>query len=272
MSEIKVETDELTAFANNYQILIDNFKKVSSDIITKTTSFQDVWKGEFSKDLSDGVKNLKSVKSNIETNGDELVKFVKAAVQKYTDVDRKLADASSIGNEDYPSNVRVSVHVKNSGELSKTYSDATARAKQMQHNPNGSISCAAMAKSKALVNGFNADWYGNGNQVYGNITAGEHSNFTATKYPGNNCLKDMINAEGQPITDIVISFPKSPTYGNKYGHVIYIDQIVDGKVYYSDNWGNTVNGVVAVSIDDFLAKYNRYGNGSPIGCVHLKKK
>ena len=270
MAGIKVETDQLMACANTYKQIADQFNQNCESIIKSVAAYDDVWKGSFAEDLDEKVKKLKNVQKSVYSNSIQLHDFIVAAVNKYIQVDRGLADKSTIGNADYPDNVKVSVHVKNENELKDVYNRSNQIASGMTRNTDGSISCASLTKAKAQANGFDTDWSGNGNQVYGNIREGEHGNYIATKYPGGNCLKDMIGKEGSPITDIVVSFPKDPKWGDKYGHVLYIDQIVDGKVFYTDN-RNPTSPRVAASIDEFLAKYAPY-NGSPVGCVHLKKK
>lgn len=269
MEGIKVETDQLIACANRYEALSEDFNNNCNRILQTVSSYENVWKGSFSTDLDDKIKKLKNVQKSITNNSTQLYTFIRTAVDKYIQVDRGLADKSTIGTADYPANVKVSVHVKDQGELQNIYNQSYHTAQGMTRNTDGSISCASLTKAKAQANGFNADWYGNGNQVYGNIAEGDHGNYVATKYPGSNCLQDLVSKEGQPITDIVISFPNSPGAGSKWGHVIYIDQIVDGKVYFSDN-RNPTKGVVC-SVEEFLRNHQPY-NGSPIGCVHLKKK
>ncbi|MCH5314356.1 MAG: hypothetical protein J1E81_00475 [Eubacterium sp.] len=269
MASIKLETNDLTACAQKYKTIADDFNKNCNSVLSKISEYDNVWKGTFTQDLDSKVDKLKSVQNSIYTNCLDLVDFINKAVEQYIKVDKGLAAQSTIGTADYPDNVKVSVHVKSSQELQDIYNASKQKANNMTKNVDGSISCASLTKAKAEANGFNADWNGNGNQVYNNISAGEHSNYAATKYAGGNCLQDLIKAEGEPITDIVISFPKSPSYGTKYGHVLYIDQIVDGKVYFSDNIAPTTGKVL--TIDQFLKNYAN-SNGTPIGCVHLKKK
>jgi uncharacterized protein YukE len=266
MSKIVVETDELTAFATKYKKLVDEFDKVSEKIISKTKSYDDYWKGSFTSDLDEKVKSLTSVRKAVVENGNSLVTFVNGAVEQYIKVDRNLADQSTINNSDYPDNVKVSVHVMSQQELQSIYSNST-NTTNIGYNPNGSYSCAWLSKRKAQQHGFNANWSGNGKDVVNNIK--ETNDYSVTKYSGGNCLQDLINSEGQPVTDVVVSFPLSPNYGSQYGHVLYIDQIVDGKVYYSDN--TNPSKACVKTIDEFLSYYKKY-NGTPSGCAHLKKK
>lgn len=115
---------------------------------------------------------------------------------------------------------------------------------------------------------------GNGKDVVSHLadTSGRTDlPFTQTKYKGTNCLKDLIASHGDPATDIVVSFPdvKSWEDGELYGHVVYIDAIVDGKVYLTDT-ANASKFRVYDSIDAFLNKYaESFGRAS--GAVHFQK-
>lgn len=134
---------------------------------------------------------------------------------------------------------------------------------------SGTVNCTWYTGKKCDSNGFNLNYFspGNGKDWYNGIQSTD--TYNATKYAGENCLSDLINAKGDPVTNIVVSFPYSYK-GGEYGHVLYIDQIVDGNVYYSDN--GSPGKRICVTIDEFLAKYKNSGNGSPIGCVHLESK
>lgn len=273
---IKVETDELLACAKKYASLAESFKTVSDKTITKCKSYEDVWKGSFSEDLDSKVKKLEDAKNKIYNNCIELSKHIENAVAQYIAVDQGLASSDTIGTADYPNNVTVSVHVKSDEELKQFYSDTINNSpsyngwnKYYDGIRPGSVNCTWYTAAKMKANGFNiAHFYpSNGKDWFNGVNSTDI--YTATKYAGANCLKDLINAKGQPVTDIVLSFPYSAG-GGKYGHVMYIDKIVDGKVYFSDNWQKGVPQ--SMSIDELIAKYKGYGNGAPIGCVHLKKK
>ena len=269
MALIKIETNDLTACANKYKVLADDFNNNCNSLLAKISEYDNVWKGSFTQDLDEKVKKLKSAQKSIYNNSIQLADFIDKAVEQYKKVDRGVAEQSSTGTEDYPNNVNVSVHVKSQQELQDIYNKSAARANTMTKNVDGSTSCASLTKAKAIENGFNADWYGNGNQVYNNISAGEHSNFIATKYEGGDCLQKLIDSKGQPVSDIVISFPQEYGGGTRWGHVVYIDQIVDGKVYFTDNRAPSTGKTMTV--EEFVSKYTN-SNGTPIGCVHLTAK
>lgn len=133
----------------------------------------------------------------------------------------------------------------------------------------GTVNCTYYTGKKCEANGFNLNSFypGNGEDWYNGIQSTD--TYTATKYDGSDCLNDLINKKGDPVTNIVVSFPHSYK-GGAYGHVLYIDQISEGKIYYSDNFKPGVRK--CISMEEFLAIYRNLGNGEPIGCVHLESK
>lgn len=173
---------------------------------------------------------------------------------------------STNGNASSNNSSTKNTTIKSSEELQQLYNNSVHDG--IGKNPNGSVSCAALVKRKAEQHGFAPNWYGNGKDVVNNIT--ETASYSVSKYMGNNCIKDLIAAEGDPITDIVISFPSSTSYGTKYGHTIYVDQIVDGKMYFTDNRNPSV--AKCMTIDEFIRTYNASSCGYPSGCAHLKSK
>ncbi len=84
------------------------------------------------------------------------------------------------------------------------------------------------------------------------------------KYPS---LEKLIEEnKNRPIYNVVVSFERNP--GGTNGHVLLIDAIINGKVYYSDNYQPGVL-VVCNSVRDFKNKYSG-SNGSILGVVHMK--
>jgi uncharacterized protein YjdB len=164
--------------------------------------------------------------------------------------------------------------IKTEAALQTLYNTSVSGASDIWYNDDAhtQISCAWLTKRKAVQHGFvYPDWYGNGKQVYGIMHDTDY--YTVKKYAGSNCLNNMVSAEGKRLTNIVVSFPHTrDQYGNidtRYGHVLYIDQIVNGIVYWSDmdNTTQMKKGTIA----EFLNRYS-YPNGAPVGCVHIIKK
>ncbi|MBI5353473.1 MAG: chitobiase/beta-hexosaminidase C-terminal domain-containing protein [Chloroflexi bacterium] len=98
------------------------------------------------------------------------------------------------------------------------------------------------------------DWYAN---IYGASNQVKYPNLEALIKANNN----------KPVYNIVVSFEKNPE-GGGYGHVMLIDAIINGKIYYSDSF-DPGNLRVSNSISDFKNKYSGT-NGKIIGVVHLK--
>ncbi|MBQ8183844.1 MAG: WXG100 family type VII secretion target [Clostridia bacterium] len=263
--KIKVETDTLTQLAGKYKTLAEEYKACCEGLENKLKEYDAYWKGSFSEDFDDEIKNLKKEKNKVYDNCVGLANFLDEAVKLYKQVDQGLIPKDTVNRKDYPDGVEVSEHIPTDEELRNLYKNSVTSG--IGKNPDGSVSCAALTKRKAQQHGFNYIGYGNGNQVYDRIQSNE--SFNVTKYSGGDCLSKLVAAEGEPVANVVISFPRSPKWGNKYGHVIYIDKIVNGKVYYSDN--NSPSTAKVKTIDEFLRSYNG-SNGSPIGCAHLKKK
>lgn len=105
----------------------------------------------------------------------------------------------------------------------------------------------------------------NGNQWYGKIV----SNPSQVKYSGSSGLENLIKAnKNAPVYNVVVSFQRNPGTVQTYGHVMLIDAIINGKVYYSDS---SKPGVLLVSnsIAAFKSTYYKT-NGNIVGVVHLK--
>jgi hypothetical protein len=104
----------------------------------------------------------------------------------------------------------------------------------------------------------------NGKQWYGKIV----SNTNQIKYSGGSGLENLIKAnKNAPVYNIVVSFERNPGAVQTYGHVMLIDAIINGKVYYSDNSKPGV--LLSNSIAAFKSTYYKT-NGNIVGVVHLK--
>lgn len=87
------------------------------------------------------------------------------------------------------------------------------------------------------------------------------------KYAGNNGLEALISANSnRPLYNVIVSFERNGTKTN--GHVMMIDAIINGKIYFSDNSKPGVwRGPYSVS--EFKNLYYSY-NGLILGVVHQK--
>ena len=92
---------------------------------------------------------------------------------------------------------------------------------------------------------------------------------------GANCLYDLIDRYGNRIYNVVYSLGTGGTSGDE--HVLFIRAIIDGNVYFADNFKTEYNhktyyegeGTV-LSLDAFVAEYKRL-NGNAYGCVYFTK-
>jgi len=103
----------------------------------------------------------------------------------------------------------------------------------------------------------------NGRYWYGKIVA----NTQQVKYSGSTGLENLISTnKNRPVYNIVVSFERNGS--GTAGHVMLIDAIINGKVYYSDN---SRPGAILTknSISEFKSAYSSY-NGNIVGVVHLK--
>ena len=111
--------------------------------------------------------------------------------------------------------------------------------------------------------GFN----GNGNTWYPCLLDGVEtaSGHTQKKYPGRDCLKSIAaDSNGEPVYDIVVSFPNSTGSNTSYGHVIFIYAIVGNTAYYIESYGTSYGAEgtpIARDINGLMNEYcSLYGN------------
>lgn len=288
---MKVETNDLKNCAKAYEKLAEQYKDDLVAVGNQLSECQNYWQGSFASDFDAIIDDINKVRVAVYDDTTQLAKFLKEAAELYEKYDgniaRALQDNPALKAADYPDGVVPSVYVLSESELRNVCEGSKSRAKAESEFPiwyndpptNSVPSCAWLTKRKAEQYGFkgvNESWGGDGKDVVRNIPL-ETYDFRATKYSGDDCLQQMLDAEGLPIRDIIVSFPKGPgdPYG-EWGHVMYIDQIVeldDGTrmVYYSDN--NRIDTLQMKTVDEFLNWYNIVGqNGAPSGCAHLKKK
>ena len=108
---------------------------------------------------------------------------------------------------------------------------------------------------------------GNGNTWYpcllNNVET--DSGHTQVKYPGRDCLKNIVADSGdEPAYNIVVSFPNSTGSNTSYGHVIFIYAIVGNTAHYIESYGTKFGAEgtpIARNIDELMNEYcGLYGN------------
>lgn len=109
----------------------------------------------------------------------------------------------------------------------------------------------------------------NGNQWYANMPAqNTKAGYKVIKKGGTNALTDLINEYGTTLSNVVVGYTNS----NPAGHALFIDAIIDGKVYFSDSITPTSNNdglhgyepfvdgkPLVSSVDDFINNYKNWG-------------
>lgn len=99
------------------------------------------------------------------------------------------------------------------------------------------------------------NWY---SKMYGNSLQ--------MKYAGSTALEDIIRAYGnRPIYNVVVTFNSTST--NTAGHVMLIDAIINGKLYFSDNT-RPGTWVIKNSVSEFKSYYSN--SGTILGAVIVR--
>lgn len=156
------------------------------------------------------------------------------------------------------------------GYLGQRNSQLPTQGENLNHH------CTRHTAEKLATVGINVTSYGNGNTWYQNLKNGIWSadgNVSMNAYDGDS-IWDGINSGQikQPLYNIVISYSKP---NDAWGHVLMIDAIVDGKIYYSDNWRTPYASYrgqpVVVNIDQFRNIYSRNCGYTQQGAIHFIK-
>ena len=132
--------------------------------------------------------------------------------------------------------------------------------------------CAHYVNLQLMFRGINTSYVGgNGNTEYDNYknmektTGGRivHAYPTTSAQLGDTLRQ--IASEAPVVTDVLVGFDwSSTTAGRKYGHVFLIHAIIDGYVYFSDNYSVNIGGKsykegqpIKCTIDELVAHYGR---------------
>lgn len=172
----------------------------------------------------------------------------------------------------------VSTDNKSVSQIKSQIASTYKKAKSIAGRSNFAHQCSLYVYSqlRALKIYQVPDTYWNGSGWYYNLRANATTStgYVQKKYSGRSCLTKIINANnGKNVYNIVVSFPKSYRSSSSVGHVLFIHAIIDGKVYYSDNY--TYNGmpegsVIVKSVSEFT-NYFASNYGGINGAVHFVK-
>ena len=142
--------------------------------------------------------------------------------------------------------------------------------------------CAEWTSDQLILNGIGY-WY-KGYYCYGydhgrywfsqlDDGAVTESGYTQVKYPGNDCLYDIVyEFGGCPVYNIVVSWEIGNDDWPEAGHVLYIWCIYDGYVYYSDTFDQyfyKAGHIIKQPLSEFMEIYEAT-NGAILGAVHFE--
>ncbi len=146
-------------------------------------------------------------------------------------------------------------------DLRRRISDTYAAAKKRARRKSFKGYCGAYVANQLVVLGINTSYLSaNGNNTFElyrdlNCTSGGYlvSAYRAREYTLEEALLAILR-EDPSAGDILVGFQRgTSSAGKKYGHVLFIHGIRNGKVYYSDSCARIVDDV-------------KYGEGEPIVC------
>lgn len=115
----------------------------------------------------------------------------------------------------------------------------------------------------------NTAYLGHGNTWFSGVGPQHVSQqYRLKKYPGQNCLEDIIHDSGYAAHNIVVCFSRG-----RYGHVLFIHAILNGRVLFTDSFAfhNIEERKMHIlSVSAFKQRY--FGRGHRlIGALHFKK-
>ena len=134
---------------------------------------------------------------------------------------------------------------------------------------------------KDMLNYLGVGYYGsgsyNGNQWYYTLITDGVTRFgyKQVKYPGGDSLNNILADNGGVAYNIVLTFNafySSSSGYVPYGHVVFINAIIDGVVYFSESFTSRFSGAEgsaqAKTFQQFVNYYYSYF-GEPIGAIHM---
>ncbi len=210
-------------------------------------------------------------------NGTVIPKNSTIIITSFTD-DYAWGSTSYNGNTGWVSMEYVNKIADGSVAISKTGSEVCAeitKAYAVMKAKFGSYSGWCGQYVKDMLNQLKVGLYGsgslNGNQWMHTLTTDAVTpyGYKQVKYWGKNCVQDILDANGGIAYNIVVSYNIQSGQYAKYGHVLFINAIIDNMVYYSESFSTSrgAEGVPQVySLSNFLNYYSRY---ETIGAIHM---
>ena len=165
-------------------------------------------------------------------------------------------------------------------QIRDTYAAAKKRARRRSFKGY----CGAYVANQLLILGINTTYLSaNGKNTYDiyrrleHTTGGYHvTTYSAKKYSLQEALTTIIGKDPSA-TNILVGFQKGVSKsGRKYGHVLFIHGIRNGKIYYSDSSARTIDEVkykegepIVCPLSSFVEQYAKYKLD---GVVHFQKE
>lgn len=161
-------------------------------------------------------------------------------------------------------------------EIKEQITTTYKKAKQITGRSNFKKQCSLYVYSQLKILGIyqTPDTYWNGNQWYSKLKANgiTKTGYKQKKYAGKSCLSKIVS-DNKNVYNVVVSFPKTYNSSGGAGHVLFIHAIIDGKVYYSDNYaynGKPEGSVIVKTVSEFTNYFSSH-YGGPTGAIHFVK-
>lgn len=164
-------------------------------------------------------------------------------------------------------------------QIQATYTAAKKRARRKSFKGY----CGAYVANQLMALGINTSYLSaNGNNTFElyrdlEITSGGYyiSAYRAREYTLEEALQAILRKE-PAATNILVGFQKGvSSAAKKYGHVLFIHGIRNGKVFYSDSCSRTVDDVkykegepIVCSLESFVNLYAKYKLD---GVIHFRQ-
>ena len=165
-------------------------------------------------------------------------------------------------------------------QIQDTYKAARKRSRRRSFKGY----CGAYVANQLVVLGINKSYLSaNGKNTYDiyrklECTTGGYrvTTYSANKFSLREALTAIIGKDPSA-TNILVGFQKGVSRsGRKYGHVLFIHGIRNGKIYYSDSSARTIDEVkykegepIVCSLSSFVEQYAKYKLD---GVVHFQKE
>ena len=200
-----------------------------------------------------------------------------AAEEKADEAAVQVAEGSVQASEN------AAAQISSGDALCRQIQDTYKAAKKRSRRKSFKGYCGAYVANQLVILGINTSYLSacgkNTYDIYRNMdrTSGGYdvTAYGAKKYTLREALEAILRKDPSA-TNILVGFQKGvSSSGTKYGHVLFIHGVRDGKIYFSDSRARTVDKVeykegepIVCSLNAFLELYAKYKLD---GVVHFEK-